>query len=81
MKRVNTDKLFREKTDDFYCDFVFSGKIKVRKVKETDNLLAFYHTRPSYKFHVVIVPKKHVVKLSGAKKHGLNYCKEAFDLI
>jgi histidine triad (HIT) family protein len=31
-------------TDDFYCDMVFSGKVKVKKVKETDNILAFHHT-------------------------------------
>lgn len=27
-------------TEDFYCDEVFSGKTKVNKVLETDNVLA-----------------------------------------
>jgi len=66
------------KTKDFYCDFVFSGKIMVRKVRETDNLLAFYHTKPSYKFHVVIVPKEHVVKLSDLK--SMDLIKEIFEI-
>lgn len=52
------------KTNDFYCDFVFSGKTKVKKVKETDNLLAFFHTKPSWSTHIVIVPKKHIPKLT-----------------
>ncbi|GEK27217.1 hypothetical protein BSU04nite_36060 [Bacillus spizizenii] len=33
-------------TEDFYCDEVFSGKTKVNKVLETDNVLAYYHTKP-----------------------------------
>lgn len=50
--------------NDFYCENVFSGKIEVKKVKETDNVLAFYHTKPSWTTHIVIVPKIHVVKLT-----------------
>lgn len=49
--------------DDFYCDNVFSGKVKVEKVKETENVLAFYHTKPSWTIHIVIVPKKHIESL------------------
>lgn len=48
---------------DFYCDEVFSGKTEVRKVWETDEVLAFYHTKPSYETHVVVVPKEHVESL------------------
>lgn len=58
-------------TDDFYCDLVFSGKIKVEKVKETDKLLAFMHTRPSYPFHAVIVPKEHIAKLTDVEDLSL----------
>lgn len=35
-------------TNDFYCDFVLNHKIEVDKVYETDNVLAYYHTRPAY---------------------------------
>jgi len=58
-------------TDDFYCDLVFSGKIKIDKVKETDKLLAFHHTRPSWTTHIVIVPKNHIVKLTDVKDMNL----------
>jgi histidine triad (HIT) family protein len=50
-------------TNDFYCDEVLSGKTAVKKVFETDNVLAFYHTRPSYEEHIVVIPKKHVASL------------------
>jgi len=48
---------------DFYCDEVLSNKTKVEKIMETENVLAFYHTRPSYKSHIVVIPKKHIDSL------------------
>lgn len=65
--------------NDFYCDFVFSGKINVEKVKETDTLLAFYHTKPSYETHIVIVPKNHVATLLEVK--DMNLITEVFELV
>ena len=49
--------------NDFYCEEVLSGKTEVDKVLETENVLAFHHTRPSYKSHVVVIPKKHISSL------------------
>lgn len=51
-------------TNDFYCDYVLNNKIPVIKVKETDRILAFHHTKPSYDYHVVIVPKTHIESLT-----------------
>ncbi len=50
-------------TTDFYCDRVFSGEVAVEKVRETDRILAFHHTKPSYPLHIVIVPKAHIATL------------------
>ena len=50
-------------TDDFYCDEVFSGKMPVEKVLETENVLAYHHTRPFWPVHIVVVPKQHVDSL------------------
>ncbi|QYO66942.1 HIT family protein [Leptolyngbya sp. 7M] len=47
-------------SDDFYCDQVFSGKTPVEKVLETENVLAYHHTRPFWPVHIVVVPKQHV---------------------
>jgi histidine triad (HIT) family protein len=49
--------------NDFYCENVLNNRITVKKVKETDNVLAFYHTKPSWIIHIVIIPKKHIVNL------------------
>ena len=49
--------------DDFYCDQVLNGRLKVDTVAETDHVLAFHHTKPSWPVHIVIIPKLHVDSL------------------
>lgn len=51
------------RVSDFYCDEALSGRTPVSVVEETDDVLAFNHTRPSYPVHVVVVPKRHVPSL------------------
>jgi histidine triad (HIT) family protein len=49
---------------DWYCEQVLSGKRPIDIAAETDAVLAFHHTRPSYEAaHVVVIPKKHVASL------------------
>jgi len=50
-------------TNDFYCDEALSGRTPIVKVAETDNVLAFHHTRPFYPVHVVVIPKRHIGSL------------------
>lgn len=50
-------------TSDFYCDEALSGNTPIEKVLETDNVLAFHHTRPFYPVHVVVIPKRHIGSL------------------
>lgn len=50
-------------TEDFYCDEVLSGRTEVNKVIETDNILAYHHTRPFYPVHIVAIPKRHISSL------------------
>lgn len=40
-----------------------SFAIPVKRLRETETLLAFQHPKPSYNFHVLIVPKKAVTTL------------------
>jgi histidine triad (HIT) family protein len=49
---------------DFYCDEALSGRTPVTVVKETEDVLAFHHTRPFWPVHIVVVPKKHVPSLT-----------------
>ena len=48
---------------DFYCEEVLSGKTKVDRVFESEDILAFYHTKPFREKHIVIIPKKHIKDL------------------
>ena len=50
-------------SEDFYCDEVLSGKTPVEKVLETENVLAYYHTRPYWPVHIVVIPKRHIDSL------------------
>jgi diadenosine tetraphosphate (Ap4A) HIT family hydrolase len=38
--------------------------IPVTRLRETSSLLAFHHPSPSYKFHVLIVPKNEAASLA-----------------
>ena len=51
-------------TDDFYCEQALSGKTPVDIVAETDDVLAFHHTRPFWPVHIVVVPKRHIPSLT-----------------
>jgi histidine triad (HIT) family protein len=37
--------------------------IPAERLRETDSLLAFYHPKPSYPFHVILVPRQAVTTL------------------
>ena len=37
--------------------------IPVKRLRETQTLVAFHHPQPSYAFHVLLLPKKSVVSL------------------
>ena len=50
-------------TDDFYCNEVLSGKTPVEIVRETNEVLAYYHTRPFWPTHIVVIPKRHISSL------------------
>jgi histidine triad (HIT) family protein len=41
-----------------------SFAIPVERLRETETLIAFYHPKPSYSFHVLLVPKKAVPSLN-----------------
>jgi histidine triad (HIT) family protein len=50
-------------SEDFYCEEVLSGRTSVQKVLETENVLAYHHTRPFYTVHIVTIPKRHISSL------------------
>ncbi len=50
--------------NDFYCDMAVPGKVPLVKEYESDNVLAFHHTRPHWPVHIVVVPKKHIASFT-----------------
>ena len=50
-------------TDDFYCEQVLSGQTPIKKVLETERVLAYEHTRPYWPVHIVVIPKQHIASL------------------
>jgi histidine triad (HIT) family protein len=68
-------------TDDFYCDEALSGRTKVRVVVETDEVLAFHHTRPFWPLHVVVVPKRHVPSLTELGDHDPTIITTVMDVV
>ena len=40
-----------------------SFALPVRRLRETKNLIAFYHPRPAYPVHILLVPKKSIASL------------------
>jgi len=58
--------------EDFYCDEVLSGKTPVERVFETENVLAYHHTRPFWETHIVVIPKTHVDSLLTVETDLLN---------
>lgn len=68
-------------SEDFYCEEVLSGKTPVRKILETDNVIAYYHTRPFYETHIVVIPKKHISSLLTLEKADEGLFLELFEII
>jgi histidine triad (HIT) family protein len=40
-----------------------SFAIPVKRLRETDTLMAFHHPKPAYPFHVLLVPKNQIASL------------------
>lgn len=45
---------------DFYCDVALKPDAEIEKVFENEKILAFYHTKPFWETHIVVIPKEHV---------------------
>lgn len=67
--------------EDFYCEEVLSGKTEVEKILETENILAYYHTKPFWETHIVVIPKKHISSLLTLEKSDESLFLELFAVI
>jgi histidine triad (HIT) family protein len=67
--------------EDFYCDEVLSGKTRVEKVFETEQTLAFYHTRPYYQVHIIIIPKKHILSFLSVTNEETEILQDVLNIV
>jgi histidine triad (HIT) family protein len=67
--------------EDFYCEQVLSGKTPVETVLETDNVLAYRHTRPFWETHIVVIPKRHISSILTLEKSDEPTLLEIFEVI
>ena len=49
--------------NDIYCDLIISRRIDIKIIKETENILAYHHTKPYWPVHIVVTCKHHVPSL------------------
>jgi len=68
-------------SDDFYCDEAISGRTPADVVIETDEVLAFHHTRPFWPVHIVVVPKRHVPSLTDLGGASTELVAKVFDVV
>lgn len=68
-------------TEDFYCEEALSGRTPINKVLETENILAFHHTRPFWPVHIVVIPKRHINSLLTLEQSDNELLIELFDAI
>jgi histidine triad (HIT) family protein len=69
-------KLSRSRLARWIIGWIFthmSFAIPVKRLRETDTLMAFYHPKPAYPFHVLIVPKKAVASLADLDPAGTTF--------
>jgi len=70
-----------ENETDFYCEQVLSGKTEVKIILETENVLAFQHTRPFWETHIVVIPKRHISSLLTLEKSDESIFLELFEVV
>jgi histidine triad (HIT) family protein len=58
-----------------------SFAIPVRRLRETETLMAFHHPQPSYPFHVLLVPKKAVVSLKALDSADTTFLTDLYSTV
>jgi histidine triad (HIT) family protein len=58
-----------------------SFAIPLKRLRETKSLMAFHHPKPSYPFHVVLVPKKAVKSLTDFDPDDSIFLRDLFSTV
>jgi histidine triad (HIT) family protein len=58
-----------------------SFAIPVHRLRETKTLMAFPHPKPSYKFHVLLVPKKSIASLKEFDSNDSAFLADLYSIV
>jgi len=58
-----------------------SFAIPIKRLRETETLMAFYHTNKSYQFNVLIAPKKAVASLEEFDSTDTNFLTDLYSTL
>lgn len=58
----------------------FSKFLPVKIVKETDRVIAFWHPKPFWEKHILIVPKKAIKNLTSLAPEDVPYIEEVYKI-
>ena len=67
--------------DDFYCDVALKDIASLDVEYESDNVLAYHHTRPHWPVHIVVIPKKHIPSFTNRDSADDPILEEMLDVI
>jgi len=58
-----------------------SGLLPLEKIRETDRVVAFYHPKPGYKIHILLVPKYPVSTLMDLDENDIDFLQDLYSCI
>jgi len=58
-----------------------SFAIPVQRLRETETLFAFHHPKPSYPFHVLLVPKKSISSLKELDTKDIAFLSDLYSTV
>ncbi len=67
--------------NDFYCDVALKGLVSLEKEYESQNVLAYKHTRPFWPVHIVVVPKKHIPSFTTLTAEDASILSEVIEVL
>ncbi len=66
---------------DFYCDVALTDDAVLDVEYESEQVLAFHHTKPHWPVHIVVIPKKHISSLTTVALEDAPIIKEMLGVI
>lgn len=77
-------KFLRQRFVTYLIGWIFTHMsfiIPVKRLRETKNLIVFHHPKPSYKFHVLIVPKKQIDSLATFDPSDTTFLTDLYSIV